>query len=46
LDWFEAVNPTRGADPLKHLEGGAAPQRWKLGGKIVEYDWTPVKTGR
>ena len=46
LDWFEAVNPTRGADPLKHLEGGAAPRRWKLGGKVVVYDWTPVKTGR
>ena len=46
LDWFEAVNPTRGADPLRHLEGGAAPRRWKLGGKVVEYDWTAAKTGR
>ncbi len=46
LDWFEAVNPTRGADPLKHLEGGAAPRRWKLGGKIVEYDWAAAQSGR
>jgi alpha-galactosidase len=39
LDWFEAVNPTRGADPLSRLDGGAAPRRWKLMGRIVEYDW-------
>ena len=46
LDWFEAVNPTRGADSLKHLEGGAAPRRWKLGGKVVEYDWAAVQSDR
>ncbi len=39
LDWFEAVNPTRGLDPLRHLEGGAAPRRWRLQGRVVEYDW-------
>ena len=39
LDWFEAVNPARGLDPFTHLEGGAAPKRWKLMGRIVEYDW-------
>ncbi len=40
LDWFEAVNPTRGLEAISHLEGGAAPRRWKLMGRIVEYDWT------
>jgi alpha-galactosidase len=40
LDWFEAANPTRGLEAISHLEGGAAPRRWKLMGKIVEYDWT------
>jgi len=39
LDWFEAVNPAQGQDPFTHLEGGAAPKRWKLMGQIVEYDW-------
>ncbi|MEN6311342.1 MAG: hypothetical protein ABFD80_07375, partial [Acidobacteriota bacterium] len=39
LDWFEAVNPTRDLEAIKHLEGGAAPRRWKLMGKIVTYDW-------
>jgi alpha-galactosidase len=45
LDWFEAMNPTRGLEAISHLEGGAAPKRWKLMGKIVEYDWTcaPVR---
>ena len=40
LDWFEAVNPTRGLAAISHLEGGAAPRRWKLMGRTVEYDWT------
>jgi alpha-galactosidase len=39
LDWFEAVNPARGENPFTHLEGGAAPKRWKLMGQIVTYDW-------
>jgi hypothetical protein len=39
LDWFEITNPTRGLDPMSHLEGGAAPRRWKLMDKVVEYDW-------
>jgi alpha-galactosidase len=39
LDWFEAVNPTRGLDPLRRLEGGAAPRRWRLQGRVVAYDW-------
>jgi alpha-galactosidase len=43
LDWFEAVNPNRSLDPLRHLEGGAAPRRWKLQGRVVEYDWTPKR---
>ena len=40
LDWFEAVNPTRGLEAISHLEGGAAPRRWKLMGQVVEYDWS------
>jgi alpha-galactosidase len=40
LDWFEATNPTRGLEAISHLGGGAAPRRWKLMGKVVEYDWT------
>jgi alpha-galactosidase len=40
LDWFEAVNPTRGLEAISHLEGGAAPRRWKLAGRVVEYDWS------
>ena len=44
LDWFEAVNPTRGLEAISHLEGGAAPRRWKLMGKIVEYDWSCGKS--
>jgi alpha-galactosidase len=40
LDWFEAANPTRGLEAISHLEGGAAPKRWKLMGKVVEYDWS------
>lgn len=43
LDWFDAANPTRGVDPLTHLDGGAAPRRWKLKGRVVEYDWSPVR---
>ncbi|MDD8025597.1 MAG: hypothetical protein PHI34_03710 [Acidobacteriota bacterium] len=39
LDWMEVSNPARGLDPLRHLEGGAAPRRWKLQGRVVEYDW-------
>ena len=39
LDWFEAVNPTRGLEAISHLEGGAAPRHWKLMGRTVEYDW-------
>jgi len=39
LDWFEAKNPTRGLEAIAHLEGGAAPRRWKLMGQVVEYDW-------
>ncbi len=44
LDWFEAVNPARGLDPFTHLEGGAAPKRWKLMGQIVDYDWWNCRT--
>lgn len=40
LDWFDAVNPTRGLEAISHLEGGAAPRRWRLMGQIVEYDWS------
>jgi len=40
LDWFEAANPTRELEAISHLEGGAAPRRWKLMGRIVEYDWS------
>ena len=39
LDWYEAVNPARGLEAISHLEGGAAPRRWKLMGRAVEYDW-------
>ena len=46
LDWFEAVNPTRGLDPFTHLDGGAAPKRWKLAGQVVEYDWWTCSAGR
>lgn len=40
LDWLEAVNPTRGLEAISHLEGGATPRRWKLGGRILVYDWS------
>lgn len=40
LDWFEAVNPTRRLEAFSHLEGGASPRRWRLQGRLVEYDWT------
>jgi alpha-galactosidase len=40
LDWLEVTNPTRGLEAISHLEGGAAPHRWKLMGKIVTYDWS------
>jgi hypothetical protein len=40
LDWLDVTNATRRLEPMSHLEGGAAPRRWKLMGKIVEYDWT------
>ena len=45
LDWFEAVNPTRGLEAIAHLEGGAVPRRWKLMGRFVEYNWAcaPVR---
>lgn len=39
LDWFEAVNPARGLEAISHLDGGAAPRRWKLAGAVVAYDW-------
>jgi len=38
LDWFEVTNPTRRPDPISRVTGGAAPRRWKLMGKVVEYD--------
>ena len=40
LDWYEVTNPARGLEAISHLEGGAAPRRWKLMGKIVAYDWS------
>ncbi len=40
LDWLEVSNPTRGLVAISHLDGGAAPRRWKLMDKVVEYDWT------
>lgn len=46
LDWFEAENPTRGLEAISHLEGGAAPRRWKLMGQAVEFDWWACEAQR
>ena len=46
LDWFEQTNPTRGLEAMSHLDGGASPRRWKLMGKVVEYDWTCSQPSR